>query len=79
MAKPGTGTPTNAVQNYASLHRDALTAAIESGTVDELRAIDADLAREGWAAEGQARSRIAARLPASSSASSSASSTSTTE
>jgi hypothetical protein len=63
MAKPRTAT--NAVQNYASLHRDALTAAIESGTVAELRAIDADLAREGWDAKGQARSRIAERLSAS--------------
>jgi hypothetical protein len=48
--------------NHAALHRPDLEKAIDSATPAELRAIDADLAREGWDANGRTRKRIAERL-----------------
>jgi hypothetical protein len=48
--------------NYASLHKHELAAAVEAAPDHQtLDAIDEDLAREGWAVDGVIRSRIMQR------------------
>lgn len=47
--------------NYAALHKPEMHAAIDVADLPTLERIDADLAREGWAADGQMRQRVAAR------------------
>ena len=50
--------------NHAALHKPDLIAAIDAADAETLTKIDADLAREGWAVEGQMRARIAKRREA---------------
>lgn len=52
------------ISNYAAIHKPEMVAAIDAADVPTLERIDADLAREGWAADGVMRSRIAARKAA---------------
>lgn len=50
------------IPRVATLTKDQLWSEIETGTPDELRALEAELLAHGYSAEGRAVTRIRARL-----------------